>query len=417
MTTPSREPRPHRTVARYAAGSIGTGGFATLPGLVLVFFLTDTLGVAAIWAGVLVTVAKVWDVLIDPVIGARSDHSLAVTGSRRRFMLLGAILLPVFFVLTFAVPAALGPVPGRRVGARRVRALRDGVQPVPGAVHRAARRARAGLRRPHPAAVDPRRRADLRDPAVRRGRPGAARRVPAGRAPRLPGDGGRRRRSCSAPGCWWPSSARRAACPASPATRASIAENYRLGVQALRRSQPFRALLRPSCCRGSRPASCSPAPSTSPSGCCDSGVTFLFLALVAPALLCAPLWAIISRRIGKERAFTIASIIFALAALSLLGLIWAPGPWLYAPGRDRRRRLRGHAVAADGDAARRDLARRPHARRRQRRDLRRRLDGRGDRGHGARHHGADDRARDQRLRRVDRPAGGHAVARRRSPAS
>jgi Na+/melibiose symporter-like transporter len=35
------------TVARYAAGSIGTGGFGTLPGLVLVFFLTDTLGVAA----------------------------------------------------------------------------------------------------------------------------------------------------------------------------------------------------------------------------------------------------------------------------------------------------------------------------------------------------------------------------------
>jgi Na+/melibiose symporter-like transporter len=62
-----------------------------------------------------------------------------------------------------------------------------------------------------------------------------------------------------------------------------------------------------------------------------SGVTFLFLALVAPALLCAPLWAIVSRRIGKERAFTIASIIFALAALSLIGLIWFPGPWLYVP--------------------------------------------------------------------------------------
>ena len=35
------------TVARYAIGSLGTGGFATLPGLVLVYYLTDTLGVAA----------------------------------------------------------------------------------------------------------------------------------------------------------------------------------------------------------------------------------------------------------------------------------------------------------------------------------------------------------------------------------
>ena len=39
------------TVAGYAAGSLGTGGFATLPGLVLVFYLTDTLGVAAGVAG------------------------------------------------------------------------------------------------------------------------------------------------------------------------------------------------------------------------------------------------------------------------------------------------------------------------------------------------------------------------------
>ena len=36
-----------RTIARYAIGSLGTGGFATLPGLVLVYYLTNTLGVVA----------------------------------------------------------------------------------------------------------------------------------------------------------------------------------------------------------------------------------------------------------------------------------------------------------------------------------------------------------------------------------
>ena len=72
-----------RTIATYAIGSLGTGGFATLPGLVLLFFMTDTLGVFPLLAGVLISVAKIWDVIIDPVIGARSDHSLAVTGSRR----------------------------------------------------------------------------------------------------------------------------------------------------------------------------------------------------------------------------------------------------------------------------------------------------------------------------------------------
>ena len=89
-----------RTIASYAIGSLGTGGFATLPGL----------GVTALVAGILVTVAKVWDVVIDPVIGGRSDLSLARTGSRRRFMMLGAVLLPVFFILTFAVPSGMPPL-------------------------------------------------------------------------------------------------------------------------------------------------------------------------------------------------------------------------------------------------------------------------------------------------------------------
>src|SRR6187431_566251 len=106
MTAPERV-LTRKTIATYAVGSLGTGGFATLPGLVLVYYLTDTLGIAALAAGILVTVAKVWDVLIDPVIGARSDRSLGRRGSRRPFMLAGAIALPVLFVLTFAVPAGV----------------------------------------------------------------------------------------------------------------------------------------------------------------------------------------------------------------------------------------------------------------------------------------------------------------------
>ncbi|NLB47642.1 MAG: hypothetical protein GX814_07910, partial [Microbacteriaceae bacterium] len=82
---------PRGLVARFAAGSLGTGGYATLPGLVLVYYLTDSLGVAAIVAGLIVTGAKIWDVLIDPVIGGLSDRSFAHTGSRRRFMQIGAI--------------------------------------------------------------------------------------------------------------------------------------------------------------------------------------------------------------------------------------------------------------------------------------------------------------------------------------
>ncbi|MEK8228488.1 hypothetical protein NKG05_24360 [Oerskovia sp. M15] len=36
-----------RTIAGYAIGSVGTGGFGTLPGLMLLFYLTDALAVPA----------------------------------------------------------------------------------------------------------------------------------------------------------------------------------------------------------------------------------------------------------------------------------------------------------------------------------------------------------------------------------
>ncbi len=101
-----------RTIVLYAIGSLGTGGYATLPGLVLTYFLTDNLGVAALAAGLIVTAAKIWDVLIDPLIGAASDRQLARTGSRRGFMVTGALALPLFFALTFAVPPSWGPVAG-----------------------------------------------------------------------------------------------------------------------------------------------------------------------------------------------------------------------------------------------------------------------------------------------------------------
>ena len=78
----------------------------------LAYYLTDSLGVAALAAGVVITVAKVWDVVIDPIIGALTDRDLAKHGTRRRLMLIGALSLPVLFALTFAVPPALGPVVG-----------------------------------------------------------------------------------------------------------------------------------------------------------------------------------------------------------------------------------------------------------------------------------------------------------------
>lgn len=59
----------------YGLGSLCTGTFATVPGLILLYYLTDVLAVPAAVAGAAVFLPKAWDVLINPLVGAMSDRS------------------------------------------------------------------------------------------------------------------------------------------------------------------------------------------------------------------------------------------------------------------------------------------------------------------------------------------------------
>ena len=99
------------TTVAYAFGSVGTGIFATVPGLVLAYFLTNTLGVAAGLAALVVAVPKAWDVVVLPIVGRLSDRAAEAHGSRVSFLRLAGLLLPLAFVVVFAVPPSLGPVP------------------------------------------------------------------------------------------------------------------------------------------------------------------------------------------------------------------------------------------------------------------------------------------------------------------
>lgn len=88
----------------YGVGSVGTGIFTTLPGLLLLYYLTDVLGVAAGLAAVLILVPKAWDVLFAPMVGAWSDRTAARRGSRTPWMAAGALALPPAFALVFLSP-------------------------------------------------------------------------------------------------------------------------------------------------------------------------------------------------------------------------------------------------------------------------------------------------------------------------
>ncbi len=325
-----------RTIVLYAIGSLGTGGYATLPGLVLTYFLTDNLGVAALAAGLIVTAAKIWDVLIDPLIGAASDRQLARTGSRRGFMVTGAVALPLFFALTFAVPPSWGPVTGA------ISVL---------LAFLATATAFSLFQVPYVALP-----AELTGNYDERTRLLGWRVVVLTAAILLFGAGGPALRNAgSDPVLGYllmgiasglaigigmliaartaDIAARRTAhTPGAPIVSSTWRDQYMSGFRALGRSQPFRALLGTFVLQAL-------ATGTMLAGAqyvatwvlrSEDAVTLVFVALVGPALLATPAWTALARRTGKERAFAIASGLFTAAAATLVIAVWTPGTWIYA---------------------------------------------------------------------------------------
>ncbi len=351
------------TISTYAVGSIGTGGFATLPGLVLTYYLTDSLGVAALMAGVIVTVAKVWDVVIDPVVGALSDADLARHGSRRRLMLVGAISLPVLFALTFAVPPALAPAAGAVwvLVAFVLTATAFSLFQVPyialpaELTDRYDERTRLLTWRVVVLTFaillfgpgGPLLRKATGDPTTGYLLMGVVAGVTIGLgmlvATAVARRGLRARSAMAAAGT---SAAEQAGLvadsvgdtPVHPIGRdastpgGGIRDNFRAAFETLRRSQPFRALLLTFVLQALATGLMLAGAQYLATWVLRSedAVTLLFVALIAPALVAAPAWGVLARRAGKERAFALASVVFLLAALSTVLALWAPGMWLYA---------------------------------------------------------------------------------------
>jgi GPH family glycoside/pentoside/hexuronide:cation symporter len=92
----------------YGFGSFCSGTYSTVPGLLLLYYLTNVLAVPGWQAGMVVFLPKAWDLVINPWVGRRSDRTVSRFGPRRPWLLAGAATLPVTFVLTFAGPPLHG---------------------------------------------------------------------------------------------------------------------------------------------------------------------------------------------------------------------------------------------------------------------------------------------------------------------
>lgn len=101
----------------YGVGSFCTATFAAVPGLLLLYYMTNYLAVPAWLAGVVVTAPKVWDLVINPLVGRWSDRTTSRWGPRRPWLLAGACTLPVLFFLVFAGPPLRGVPAAIYVGA------------------------------------------------------------------------------------------------------------------------------------------------------------------------------------------------------------------------------------------------------------------------------------------------------------
>lgn len=77
----------------FAAGDVFVGGASSLIAVLYLIFLTDVVRLAPGLAGTAVLVAKMWDAINDPLMGAISDRTRTRFGRRRPYVFVGALLL------------------------------------------------------------------------------------------------------------------------------------------------------------------------------------------------------------------------------------------------------------------------------------------------------------------------------------
>ncbi len=100
---------PQRVLLGYGIGSLGTGIYSSTPSVLLLFFMTDTLGIPASLAALGVFLPKLWDMIADPIVGDLSDRTRSSLGRRRPWLLAGSVLMLASYVFLFTVPQFANP--------------------------------------------------------------------------------------------------------------------------------------------------------------------------------------------------------------------------------------------------------------------------------------------------------------------
>ena len=99
---------PAGVLVAYGIGEIAVTIAMVLFGLFILFFYTSVMQLPATLAGIGSAAGLVWDAVIDPYIGHRSDNHRGRLGRRHGFMLVGSLLTGAAFWLLLSPPRGLG---------------------------------------------------------------------------------------------------------------------------------------------------------------------------------------------------------------------------------------------------------------------------------------------------------------------
>ncbi len=91
--------------AGWGVGSLGMSLMFSATGVLMLRFLIDYVGIAAAVAGLLISLAKIYDAVTDPLIGVLSDRTHSRWGRRRPYLLWGGLLSAITFVAIFQLGA------------------------------------------------------------------------------------------------------------------------------------------------------------------------------------------------------------------------------------------------------------------------------------------------------------------------
>ncbi len=92
------------TKLAFGAGDLGPAIVAAINGFFLNAFLLDVAGLRPAAAGTIFLIAKIWDAVNDPIIGALTDRTRSRWGRRRPWLLFAAIPFGLAFFLQWIVP-------------------------------------------------------------------------------------------------------------------------------------------------------------------------------------------------------------------------------------------------------------------------------------------------------------------------